>query len=841
MTSIITNYLTTAWRYNIKNALFSTINIAGLAIGLMSCILIMLFVREESGYDQWVPNADRVVRMHSAYLVPGRPPFLTVRSAGMMMPAVRDYATAEVEDGTRLVRYGVTVRQNGEGIEDQVMLVDGSFFNVFDLPFINGSVASSFNKPFDLVLTEETAMRYFGTTDVIGKPMEMCCVRGQAVTLAVTGVIKDIPENSHMDLSMLVYMHNDMFGPNNGILDTWTSVNVYTYFKLNEGVTPDEFQQRLSYWVNNESPFVNMYKNLVSDDSSVTKVDDVMKHKIMPLTDLHLHARKDAGNMGDLTPMGDANMIKTFVIVAGLVLLIACINFMNLATAKATKRAKEVSLRKVLGASRLQVASQFMLEAIALVFVALLFAVVAVEIILPSYNSILGTQLTMELFNDLPLLGALIAIALVVGIGAGLYPAVFLSNFQPAHVLKANKSSEAGGSASLRNLLVVFQFATSIILVISTLVVYAQTHYSNQIDVGYESDNKLVLNIRTAGGNLESLRQELVSHPNIRSVVYSSEAPTMDNENNNNFTLVENLGDGSANTSQLLNYHNMDYGFFEAYGVEPLAGRLFSREFGSDTMVMTEEGSDSVPTAAAILNESALAKLGLSSPAQAIGKTLRTNHDGARMLTIVGVIPDIHFRSIKFEIRPTVYMLNPQRFRVATITFDGSNYAAMQNEIEDIWKKHVPMQPISQEFLSAMMAAQYADDVAQAQLFLVFSALAIFVACLGLYGLAAYTAERRTKEIGIRKVMGASVKDIVQLLVWQFSKPVLVANLLAWPVAFWFTNQWLQSFQYRIGDELVLLIMVLSSVIALLVAWLTVAARAFAVANANPIKALRYE
>lgn len=841
MTSILSNYLTTAWRYNLKNALFSSINIAGLAIGLMSCILIMLFVRDETGYDQWVPEADRIVRMHSAYYVPGRPPFLTVRSAGRMMPAVRDYAKNEVQDGVRLVSYGVTVRQNGEGIEDQVMLVDGSFFNVFDLPFVNGSVSSSFNKPFDLLLTEETAMRYFGSTDVIGQPMEMCCVRGQAVTLAVTGVIKDIPENSHMDLSMLVYMHNDMFGPNNGVLDTWTSVNVYTYFKLNQGVTPEQFQQRLSYWVNNESPFVDMYKNLVSNDSSVTKVDDVMKHKIMPLTDLHLHARKDAGNMGDFTPMGDANMIKTFVIVAALVLLIACINFMNLATAKATKRAKEVSLRKVLGASRLQVAGQFLLEAIALVFVALLFAVVAVELILPLYNGILGTQLKMELFNDLPLLGALIAIALVVGVGAGLYPALFLSNFQPAHVLKANKSSEAGGSTTLRNALVVFQFATSIILVISTLVVYAQTYYSNQIDVGFESNNKMVLNIGTAGGNLESLRQELINHPDISSVVYSSEAPTQDNENNNQFTLVENLGDGSANSSQLLNYHNMDYGFFEAYDVEPLAGRLFSREFGSDSIVTSEDHSEAVPTAAAIINKSALAKLGLTSPEQAIGKTLRTNHDGPRMLTIVGVIPDIHFRSIKFEIRPSVYLLNPQRFRVATINFNSNDFGKMQRDIEAIWKKHVPMQPISQEFLSEMMAAQYADDVAQARLFLVFSALAIFVACLGLYGLAAYTAERRTKEIGIRKVMGASVKDIVRLLVWQFSKPVLVANLLAWPAAYFFAQQWLESFQYRIGNEVILIIMVAASVIALAVAWLTVAARAIAVANANPIKALRYE
>ena len=834
------NYLAIAWRYNLNNGLFSVINILGLAIGLMSCILIILFVRQESGFDRWVPQAEKVVRMHTAYLAPGRPPFLTVRSAGRMMPAIRDFARNEVADGTRLIQFGSTVQKDGDAFSEQLTMVDGSFFNVIDLPFAHGDKTASFNKPFDTLITEEVANKYFGRTDVIGETLTLCCLRGDTVNLRVTGVLKDLPNNTHFDLNILIYLQPAVFGENNGVLDTWTSVNVYTYFKLNDGVTPGQLQDRIRYWVDNESPFTETMKNFLADQAEDAKISDFTQHKIMPLLDLHLHAKKDAGNMGDFTPMGDSRMIATFVIVAGLVLLIACINFMNLSTAKATKRAKEVAIRKVLGAERKQLAGQFIAEAIALVMVALLLALVAVELVLPVYSQILGQEIQLALLDDPTLLISLIALTLLVGLLSGLYPAAYLSRFRPAKVLKSNKSSDSGHSSALRNGLVVLQFAASIILVISTIVVYGQTNYSNSLDVGFESNNKLVLNLNGIRDNRDSLRQQLLALPDVKSVSFSSEAPTQDNENNNNFRLVESLSEGVQNDAQLMNYHNMGYDFFESYKVTPLAGRLFSRAFGSDEIVRVDEG-ETPPVASVILNESALPKFGFTSPEQAIGKTLVTGHAGHRELTIVGVIPDIYFRSIKFEIRPTIFMLDPSRFRVANIEFTGNNVSQLQQDIAAIWKELAPMQPVDLQFLSEMMSAQYAEDLAQARLFLVFSGLAVFIACLGLYGLAAYTAERRTKEIGIRKVMGASIKDIVQILVWQFSKPVLLANLIAWPVAFYFMNQWLQSFQYRLGNDFIFTVLVVASLLALLVAWLTVASRALKVARANPIKALRYE
>jgi putative ABC transport system permease protein len=833
------NYLITAWRNIIKNGIFSIINIFGLAIGLMSCILIMLFVRQETGFDTWLQDSDRLVRMHTAYSIPNQEPFDSVRSAGSMMPAIRDYAKNEIETGVRFIQFGMTVRQNENVFRQQITMVDGSFFSLFDLPFLHGSKDSSFKKPMDLVITEEIAYKYFGKSDVIGETLTVCCVNDNTATLTITGVIKDLPDNTHLNTDMIVYLQPAIFAENDGVLHTWTSLNVYTYFKLNLGVSPTQLQERIDYWMNNESPLVEMMTSLLGDKAKGKQVTDLVRQRVMSVPDLHLHAKNHAGNGNDLTPMGDSKMINTFTIVAILVLLIACINFMNLSTAKASKRAREVAMRKVLGASRTQVAIQFLGEAIALVLLSLFFALVAVELALPFYNEVLGKELKLGIFEEPSLLLMLIGIAVCVGIGAGIYPALYLSRFLPGQILKSSKSVESSSSAKFRGVLVVFQFATSIILVISTLVVYGQTIFSNTMEVGYQSDNKLVLNIRTAGDNLSSLKQELLNLPEVSSVVYSSEAPSQDHENNNNFRLLEPHADGSANQAELINYHNMDYGFFEAYKIAPLAGRLFDENFGSDTIKTVEKNG--LGKASVILNSSALKKFGFSNPESAIGKTLEIDIRGKQHLTIIGVIPDVYFRSIKFGVRASAYTLDPQRFRVATISFNTNDLPSLINSIERVWKTNVPMEPIFSEFLSEMMKAQYHDEETTAQLFLVFSMLAILIACLGLYGLSAFTVERRTKEIGIRKVMGASVNDIVALLIWQFSKPVVISNLVAWPIAVYLMLSWLETFPYRISYLWLVPICLGVGLLSMIIAWSTVGGNAAKVARKNPIKALRYE
>lgn len=833
------NYLLTAWRHILKNRLFSAINVFGLAIGMMSCILILLYVKDELTYDQWMPEADQVVRIHSAYYSPGRPPFLTVRSAGRMMEALKTYASAEVEEGVRLFNNSTTVIHEENAFTEQISFVDPSFFRVFNLPFVAGDREVSFQKPLDTILTEELAIKYFGRTDVVGETMTFCCMRGEQMQAQVTGVIKDIPENSHMQLGVVVLMDPTMFDFAPNILNTWTSVNVYTYFKLKDGATAADLKERYITWLDTESIFTEQ-------EGMTGKPSDSIRPNVMAVPDLHLQARKDAGNMGDLTPMGDITMVYAFSGVALLILLIASINFMNLATARASQRAREVALRKVLGASRRQVALQFLGEAVAIASLGLLFALVGVELLLPLYNDAIGKELSFNVFGNLPMLFGLIGVAVIVGLLSGSYPAAYLSRFLPARILKANKSSEPEGSGRFRAALVVSQFAISIGLVMCTAVIYGQTIYAKSKDVGYRHDGKLAITSiddMPSADQMQTVQQELAKIPGVTSVVMSSEAPSQDNENNTFFQLVEREGEGASDDGVVLNYHSFGFGFLEAYGITPVAGRTFSEEFGTDELVLIPEDEERTGTSSVILNETAVRSLGIASPGEAIGKTLRANvfRVGNYELTIVGVVPDIYFRSLKFGVRPSAYWVNPRTFGVATVSYDTTDISSVLAGVERVWRQHAPMTPLAHSFVSDMLAAQYDAETRQAKMFAAFSMLAVIVACLGLYGLASFAAEQRTKEIGIRKVLGATVRDIVQLLVWQFSRPVLVANAIAWPVGWYLMSGWLEGFQYRLDGSFIWIMAATAGAVALLIAWLTVAGRAIHVAQANPIHALRYE
>ena len=501
-------------------------------------------------------------------------------------------------------------------------------------------------------------------------------------------------------------------------------------------------------------------------------------------------------------------------------------------------------MRKVLGASRKQVAIQFLSEAFLLVLIAMLFALVIVELVLPFYNDAIGRQLQLQLLSEPRLLLSLLSVVIVVGLGAGIYPALYISRYQPAYILAASKDSESNGTSRLRTSLVVFQFATSIALVVCTSVIFSQTHYANNLDVGYTYKDKLVLNINGAGDSLSSLKQELLNLPQINTVVFSSESPSQDNENNTMFKLLDVQDANAADQNQLLNYHNMGFGFFEAYNIKPLAGRLFDENYGADAIEPETEDQSQAARASVILNQSAIRKFGFTSPQQAIGKTLQAdvgrNDERLVQLQIIGVIPDIYFRSIKFSVRPSVYMLNPERFRVASLVFNTRDLTQLRSDVERVWKQHVPQKPIEVKFLSEMIAAQYQSEATEAKLFTAFSMLAIVIACLGLYGLAAFTAQRRTMEIGLRKVMGAEVRDIVTLLIWQFSKPVILANVIAWPITLLAMSQWLEGFPYRIDSLWMLPLCMAAGLISIAIAWITVGGNAAKVARTNPIVALRH-
>lgn len=834
------NYLLTAWRQILKNRLFSLINIVGLAIGMMSCILIMLFVRDELNYDRFIPDGERVVRLHSAFYPPGRQPFLTVRSAGRMMEAIRDYASAEVEAGVRIFGNQTTILHDGDAYTDPIAFADGSLFEVIQLPFVHGSAETSFKRPNDLVVTEEIAIKYFGRTDVVGETLVACCMRGQQMPMVISGVIKDVPEASHFSFGLIFYLDPPMFDFAPNILNTWTSVNVYTYFKLREGVTAAQLKERIYTWLDTESIFTE-------NDQVTGKPSDVIKPNVVPLHDLHLHARKDAGNMGDFTTMGDVTMVYTFTSVAALILLIASINFMNLSTAKATKRSHEVAMRKVVGATRTQVAFQFLGEALGIALAALAFALVAVELVLPIYNEAIGKQLSLSLLGDMPLLLSLLASAVVIGLISGSYPAMYVSRFLPARILKSETGPDAQGRISFRTILVVFQFAISIGLIICTIVVYGQTLYAQSVDLGYSKENKLAvtsIDDLASQDQVEPMRAALARLPGVESVVLSSEVPSQDNENNTGFTRTDNDENAAATNPAILNYHSVDFGFFEAYGIAPVAGRLFDRAFGAEqVLALPEDDENAVGKASLVLNESAVRSLGFSSPQAAIGQGVSADvfRVGNYDFTIVGVVPDVYFRSLKFGVRPSVYWISPRAFGAATVTYSGVSTEQLIEQVEALWREQAPQTPVAHQFVSDMLAAQYDQEDRQAQLFAAFAALAVVVACLGLYGLAAFNAEQRIKEIGIRKVLGATVMDIVRLMVWQFSRPVLLANLIAWPVAGYFMLDWLSQFHYRLDDTYVIWTAISAGIAGLLVAWLTVAGRALSAAQGSPIAAMRQE
>ena len=434
---MLANYLLVAWRNILSNRLFSAINILGLAIGIMSCILILLFVRYETSYDNWLPNADRVVRLHSAFYPPERPPFLTVNSAGRMKDAIVAMAPDLVENGVRLLEDQTTVIRDGSAFTEHLILSEAGFFEVLPLPFLHGSPDTSFTKPLDLVISERIAIKYFGRTDVVGETLTVCCFEEGPTEVQITGVIQNLPENTHLRLDVLAFFDPSMYANAPNILDTWTSVNTRSYFLLKEGASAADLKARLDTWLDAESPLLQM----VPPGMKPTELVDL---KFMPLLDIHLHAIRDAGSMGDYQPLGDITQIYAFSGVALAILLIASINFMNLSTARASRRAREVAMRKVMGASRTQVIAQFIGESVVITTLALIVALAAVEVALPAYNDAIERNLALTVFTEPTALLSVIALTLVVGVLAGSYPAFFLSRFMPAESLKSKQGGDGG-------------------------------------------------------------------------------------------------------------------------------------------------------------------------------------------------------------------------------------------------------------------------------------------------------------------------------------------------------------------------------------------------------------
>ncbi|HEX6377312.1 MAG TPA: ABC transporter permease [Allosphingosinicella sp.] len=829
------NYLTVGIRALAKNRTYAFINIFGLAIGMAACLLILLFVRYEMSYDKWLPGAENVYQIQSWYKSSetGQEAQLQMTPYLAGKRIAKDFP--QVEKEVYVNDNGPVFTKDGQATSTEDYLwVDSNFLEVIALPMAYGDVGA-LSQPNTAVLTRSEARKRYGTDNVVGRTMTLIS-RGVSRDFRITGVLEDLPKNSHLEINALARIDFVAYNADTPqVLDCWGCQNGYVYVKLRPGADPKTIQAGFPAWEKRNIPDEN------AGEARFNAGDDQDWH-IVNVRDVHL-GRAQAGAM---SPGNDRRTIVTFAVIALLILGMAVVNFTNLATARASQRAREVALRKVLGATRKQLIVQFVGESVLIAFVSMLIALALVELLVPPFSGFLDASLDLTYFGAGGIAVPALLLVLTVGVLGGLYPAFFLSRFQPASVLKANKSSaETPGSGRLRIILVVAQFAVSIGLIICTAVIYGQTVYARTVDPGY--DRSRILQVDELARYALIDKGELIAErasrvPGVEAVGRTTIGVATDNNSNTGVMVPGNSEPITIGTYQV------DTGFLDAMGLRLAAGRWFDRSRPLDDMTLPYPPNPEAQRALAqrggniVVNELAAKRLGFERPREIIGKTFRAaivdNEIGLVPVTVIGVVRDSRFRSVKLPLDPIMFANVRSGHSHMIVRFKGDPAAARAG-VERMWKGITSDVPFTAEFSDDIMLELYEAEDARAKTFAGFALLAVVVACLGLFGLAAFTAERRTKEIGIRKVLGARSRDIVRLLAWQFSKPVIIANLIAWPVAWWVMRDWLNGFEARI--DLGPGPFVIAGGLALAIALGTIAGHAFKVARANPIHALRYE
>ncbi len=828
------NYWTVAVRALAKNRTYSIINIAGLAIGMAACIMILLYINYEESYDSWVPDVENTYQLQAWYPHPkDQPPTLLQMSAYVSKgAALKDYP--QVERGVYVQDGAPVFFRNGQAQSTKDWLyADDDFLKVVNLPLLAGGTLTA---PGTAVLTQDEAIKRYGTDQVVGQTLTII-TRGQRHDLRIVGILKNLPRNSSMKVNAILRMDfNALYVDNPDFLTKcWGCQSGYVYLKLRPGADVKAMQAEEPAWEKRNIP------DEPNGNIRYNAGDDQDWH-FVNLKDVHLGKAQDAS----MTPGNDPKSIATFAIIALLILGMAVVNFTNLATARASQRAREVALRKVLGATRRQLVVQFVSESILISAISMVLALALIELLVRPFAAFLDADLTLNYLGHGGILLPAIALTLLVGIVSGLYPALFLSRFQPAQVLKANRSAaETPGSGRIRSVLVVFQFAVSIGLIICTAVIYGQTVYARHVDPGYKRDHILQVE-EMSRAQLWPKAQMIVDQmkriPGVQAVGLTDIGVATDN--NSNTGIIPPGSDKQVTIGQ----YNVGDGFLDAMGLRLKAGRWFDPNRPLDDATVPYPRDENYEKTLAqrgvnvVLNEYAVKKLGFKSPQDAVGKTVRSElfepEDGMVNINIIGVVGDSRFRSVRTPIDPIMFRKVTAGPEFMVIRYRGDP-ATIRAAAEHQWKQVTNEVPFNAKFSEEIVGELYKKEDARAQTFAAFSLLAVIIGCLGLFGLAAFTAQRRTKEIGIRKVLGARTRDIVQLLVWQFSRPVIIANVIAWPVAWWMMRSWLNTFDQRIA--LTPVPFVIAGAIALGIAIATVVGHAIKVARANPIHALRYE
>jgi putative ABC transport system permease protein len=816
---MLQSYVATAVRHLVSQKLYSAINLVGLAVALAAAMLAGLFVRHELSYDRYHANAERVYRVSNFFTPPGAATLRGVGAPPLYAPLLEaDFP--EIEDAARISGCGrSTVITSGDSSypEPFCASADSEIFRLFDFVWLAGDAATALRDPYSIVLTETSARKYFGTENAVGRTLT---VNGGA-PVAVTGVIRDLPDNTHLRFDMLLAMGYLAAVNGNAMLESPSDNSFHVYVMLRPGAGIDGIRS-------GSKAFLARHRG--EDFAKMGSLE------IVPITAIHLSPPFGS----DMRPPGSVEAVYASAGIAALIVLIACINFVNLATAGARRRAKEVGVRKVVGASRLRVVAQFIGESLLLATLAAAIALAIVELTLPAFGAFMQRDLSFDYRSNPDLLAAVAAVTLLVALAAGSFPAFYLAAFEPARVLKGD-ATRGRSAVLLRSTLVGFQFAISIALVIATAIVHRQFVFMRDIDLGYDKEQIVVVSDGRTGRlaeRWEVLRREWLADPGIVAATASGDAPGVQ-PRGKDFLRAEGADPESQAVN--MNFLTVDFDFFATYDIAVVAGRAFSRDSGMDSADVELQGF--AESSVAMINERAARAFGWT-PEEAVGKRFQGVSLGGQSRegpprTIIGVVEDVYYQPLREPIEPTMYTLPRRGYFTASLKLTGRDLERTLVHIDDVWARIVPEQPVARWFLDGALEALYQGEQRQGKLLGYGAALAIFIACLGLFGLAALTTEQRTKEIGIRRVMGGTIADIVRLLAGEHGVLVLLANAVAWPAAYFLMRAWLDGFAYRV--DLSLPIFVGSGLLVLAIAWATVAAVAARAAAAKPIHALRYE
>jgi putative ABC transport system permease protein len=808
---MLINYIKTAIRNLFKHKGYSLINILGLAIGMAACLLIVLYVNHELSYDNFNKDADRIYRICFSGHWGGRDFNVCVAPAPMSGVVLDTYP--EIEEAVRFRSQGSFIVQYRDNSfkEDRIVFTDASFFDIFSIPLLKGNPQTALREPHTLVLSRKTAEKYFRDEDPIGKTLRL----DNRTDFIVTGVFEEIPDNSHFDYDILLSMESHADSKN----QIWLSMNYPTYILLHEGADDKalevKFEELIEKYVNPQmSAFMGS-----SVKELYEKGEILAEYFLQPLRSIHLHSDL----LGELEPNSDAKYVYIFSAIALFIMIIAAINFMNLSTARSAGRAKEVGIRKVLGSFRKQLIGQFLTESMVLSIVSMIVALFLVGLTLSYFNRLSGKALGMEDLGQSSMIFIVLALTIITGFLAGGYPAFFISAFRPINVLKGRMRTGAR-SGWFRSGLVVFQFTASIILIVGTFIVYNQLHFIQSKKLGFNKEQVLILNdTYLLGKQAETFKNAVLAYPEIINGTVTNYLPITPSSRDSTGVFPD--GDRESNRASPMQNWIVDFDYIKTMGMNIVEGRSFSEEYPTDKQ-------------AAIINQAMAKHFSWERPLEhTVGRVIGIQ-EGLELYRVIGVVEDFHYETLRENIGPLVMFLGNSTgsisFRIKT-----DDIAKTIGLLEEEWRKFLPNAPFNYTFMDEGFSAMYQSEQRIGKIFGMFATLAVFIACLGLFGLAAFTAEQRTKEIGIRKVLGATVFGIVRLLMKEFMILIAIANVIAWPVSYFVMNGWLRDFAYRISIGL--WIFIVAGILTLFIAMLTVIFQATKAALMNPIDSLRYE